>query len=631
MAIMIPDVIPDHAPESEKTIFKNLKHAAQARDWVIFYSKYVENPSHRKKPHEIDFIILIPEHCSVICLEAKGGHYEIKKGKWYKKYTNESLFSPLDQSITAMYALKKQFERSHFRKKSLLSLSCAVAFTDGEIPSNASPSTHLAWMITSHDARNPDRLVRILNDHADRTRRNDEKSSLSEDLVFQLAQINLNELRNDLESDMEIGPEDPKTIFRSELETRRSQLLRLTADQINTLDLVEENPRCAINGAAGTGKTVLAMELAKRRCEAGETVALLCSNPNLSHRFERWAKELSADNSGEIVAGTPATLPSWIFREDSASLDRHQQRLADSPELEKSLKFGYLDDKWSSFVDETVKDLGQGGIFDYLVVDEAQNLCDEIFLKLMDVLLKDGLTGGRFTMFGDFTNQDIVSHQRINDGRDALRDFIKSRDLPGITLKRNCRNTHQIAQKVAELTDIESPPISGVHGPDVQIEYFGSEEELRRLLDCLVGGLKKRKFRSWQIILLSSDDDGFDAADSYGGWKLFNIRESGEATFRDQEDVLIPKDTSPNNILRYSDVYDFQGLESEVAILVIPVTDGQTVTIRGGVTLPREKHLRKILYTGMSRAKEMLIIVADESYKRTLELRQRIQSPPSHR
>ena len=528
-----------------------------------------------------------------------------------------------------MFALKKQFERSHFRRESLLSLDCAVAFTDGEIPSNI--PTHLALMITSHDARDPDRLAKILKNHAGQMRPSNIKRSLSEDWTFQLAQTNLNKLRNDLESDMEIGPEDPKTIFRSELETRRPQLLRLTADQINTLDLVEENPRCAINGAAGTGKTVLAMELAKRLCEAGETVALLCSNPNLSHRFERWAEELSADNSGEIVAGTPATLPSWIFRENRTSSDRHQRRLADSPELEKSLKFGYLDDKWSSFVDETVKDLGQGGLFDYLVVDEAQNLCDEIFLKLMDALLKGGLTTGRFTMFGDFTNQDIVSHQRRNDGRDALKDFIKSRDLPSITLRNNCRNTHQIAEKVAELTNIESPPISGVHGPDVQIEYFGPEEELRKLLDHLVGDLKKRDFRSWQIILLSSDDDGFDAAGSYGGWKLLNIREAEEAPLRAQEDVLISNDSLPDSTLRYSDVYDFQGLESEVAILVIPVTEGQTVTIGGGVTLPREQHLRKMLYTGMSRAKAMLIIVANESYKRTLELRQRIQSPPSHR
>ena len=37
---------------------------------------------------------------------------------------------------------------------------------------------------------------------------------------------------------------------------------------------------------------------------------------------------------------------------------------------------------------------------------------DEIFLKLIDTLLKGGLTSGRFIMFGDFTNQD---KERKND------------------------------------------------------------------------------------------------------------------------------------------------------------------------------------------------------------------------
>ena len=31
---------------------------------------------------------------------------------------------------------------------------------------------------------------------------------------------------------------------------------------------------------------------------------------------------------------------------------------------------------------------------------------DEMFLKLMDALLKGGLTGRRFTLFGDFTSQN---------------------------------------------------------------------------------------------------------------------------------------------------------------------------------------------------------------------------------
>lgn len=621
MAIMIPDEIRKAAEPSEKIIFNGLKHAAQARNWMVFPSLYVKNSGNPKRPRELDFIILIPKYCSVICLEAKGGHYEIRERKWYHRNTNRSLRSPLDQSKDAMFALQDQFGSG-----SGLSFGCAVAFTDGEIP-NSAPD-HLAEMITSRDARDSDSLVQILDKHADQMRPLKIKERLCNPSKFKNAQEMLYKLRKKLEEEVEIGPEDPKKIFSSDLETRLPQLLDLTADQINTLDILKENPRCAINGAAGTGKTVLAMELARRRCEAGETVALLCSNPNLSHRFELWAEGVSDENSGEIVAGTPATLLSRIFREGSVSSERHKRRLADSPELEKSLKFGYLDTKWSSFVDETVKDLGQGDIFDYLIVDEAQNLCDKIFLKLMDKLLKKGLANGCFTMFGDFTYQDIVSHQRISDGRKSLKCFIKSRDLPGITLRNNCRNTHQIVETMAKLTKIESPPLSGVHGPEVQIEYFGSKEPLGKVLNRQVGSLKGKKFLSRQIILLSSDDDGFAAADSYGGWKLSNIHEAVVEAPRDEEDVVVANESLPDDILRYSDIYDFQGLESEVAILVIPVTDNRVV-IGGSVTLPYEKHLRKMLYTGMSRAKAMLIIVADESYRKIIERRLTITAPPS--
>ena len=102
----------------------------------------------------------------------------------------------------------------------------------------------------------------------------------------------------------------PKTIFRADLETLRPQLLRLTEKQVEILNTLNEETRYVIDGAAGTGKTVLAMEFAKRRCEAGDTVALLCNNPNLIRHLEPWAKKISDSNKGEIVAGTPATLPS---------------------------------------------------------------------------------------------------------------------------------------------------------------------------------------------------------------------------------------------------------------------------------------------------------------------------------
>ena len=148
----------------------------------------------------------------------------------------------------------------------------------------------------------------------------------------------------------------------------------------------------------------------------------------------------------------------------------------------------------------------------------------------------------------------------------------------------------------------------GVYGPHVQIEYFREEKQLEGILDNLIDGWKNRSFQSRQIILLSSGTGGeFNTSRTYSGWQLLNIE----------------KDASPgkDNTLRYSDVYDFQGLESDLAILVLPQTEDQ-VQLVGGLALPREKHLRRVLYTGMSRAKAMLVIVADELWREILERRE---------
>ena len=616
MAIMIPSEISDNAPESEKIIFENLIRAPQARNWVVFHSEYVDNPKNPTKPREIDFLILIPEYCAIICLEAKGGIYEISHRMWYSRLSGQPITpSPPDQARTAMFALKNEFEASYFGPDSLLSLGCAVAFTDSQFPCDARKPIQ-ALILERSETRDPNKLVKKLADYADNLPTQRVRRLLDTNRNKWLEALKaLDNLKLELEPEETVIIQPPKRITRQDLETLHPQLLRLTNDQLNSLKRVGLNDRCVIDGAAGTGKTVLAMELARQRCEEGESVALLCSNLNLSRRFVRWAGTLSSDRGGRVVVGTPASLPFGLFQENSTLSNKHHQRLEKWPQLEESLKLGYLDNGWSPFIDEVIGDIGPEDIFDYLIVDEAQNLCDEVFLKLMDVLLKGGLTNGRWTMFGDFVNQDIVSSRP--KGIDVLIDF--GLNWSNDMLETNCRNTHEISDAVARLVDIESPPMSGVHGPLVQIEYFKSLEELGDLLDSLVVNFKDKHFLSRQIILLSSGSgDEFDTKRAYGGWTLLNIREEAVPTLKSREGVLVYDDTSSSDTLRYSDVYDFQGLESDLAILVLPVADDQVV-LAGGITLPREEHLNRMLYTGMSRAKTMLIVVAHESYRETLE------------
>lgn len=626
MAILRPEIIPDDAPQSEKIIFENLNHAQKAREWVIFHSEYVDNPNHPVRPRQIDFIILTDNFC-VICLEVKGGSYKIDKRQWYRLPDGISVTpSPPDQARTAMFALKKEFE-SYFSTDSLLSLGCAVAFTDSEFTAGVRIPKD-ALIIERSDARNADKLVEKLASYADNLPTQKNRKLLNEDRdKWKEALETKDNLQSELEGTVTIT-QDPKRIYRDDLETLRPQLLRLTMDQLSSLELINNNPRCVVDGAAGTGKTVLAMELARQRCEnEEETVALLCSNPYLNSRFDRWTKTFRKNSNGRIVAGTPVTLPFWAFRLDEALKNKHRERCDKYTGLSESLKRGYrLDRDWPSFIEETVKDLKSGGVFDYLIVDEAQNLCDELFLRLMDVLLKDGLIEGNWTMFGDFENQGIVASRLPEDAdvKNALKGFGERLHWTNCKLKINCRNTHEIASTVSKLVDIESPPMTGVHGPLVEIKYFGEQKgNLEDILDELIRNYKNKGFQSDQIILLSSGiGNEFNTNRSYNGWKLLNMSKIAEKSDpKNTESVLIPGASSLGNILRYSDIYDFQGLESELVILVVPVTDDM-VTLKGNVSLPREKHLNRVLYTGMSRAKTMLVIVADKYWKGTFKRRE---------
>lgn len=607
MPEMIPAKISDAAPVSEKVIFDTLKQAPHTRGWVVLHSQCVKNPKSPARPREIDFIILT-DNCSVICLEAKGGIYEVNRGTWYTLPHRDKVQPPPEQSRSAMFALKNEFD-SLFASNSLLSLGCAVAFTDSQFPKHVRLPQE-ALIIESVASRDPIELVDKLQGYAD---------SLPVKVPdnWEAAQDERHKLLVELAPDF-LTRRPPIFTYLGR------QLLRLTEEQFASLRLAQLNPRCVIDGAAGTGKTVLAMELAERRCKEGDIVALLCSNAHLSQRFEAWAENFG----GRVVAGTPATLPMQAFSANSVFTDatfvkKHQRRLEKSPHLEGSLKFGYLDDQWQQFVDETVEDLSQKGIFDYLIVDEAQNLCDSVFLKLMDALLKDGLAGGRWTMFGDFTHQDIVYPTELGrKGKDVLADF--GLHWTNDRMATNCRNTEEIATKVAMLVDIETPPRSGVYGPDVQIEYFNSQEELEDLLDNLLSKWQDAKFRPGQIILLSSGiGNEFNTEREYAGWKPRNIREVSEVDPKYAERVVSPGDSSIRNTLRYSDIYEFQGLESDVVILVLQVAEDMVV-LEGGIALPREKHLNRLLYTGMSRAKAMLVIVADENYRSILESREKL-------
>ena len=631
MAEMIPDKIPRSADSEKIKIFEILKHGelAQDRNWVIFHSIEVPQSANPSKSRVTDFVVLIPNQLCVICV-------------FVKPSEDQSLWNPIrNRFVDPLKGAKditedfgSLYKASHFRPNSPLALGYAVVSPDPEQLTITIP-----YPGSNIESGTFDILETTLEDYAGKL-----KPELWEGLD-EFTEEDWNEWKESFDNAQEEllvklpFDLDPSYITTTTLsrDDRKvlppRQLLRLTEDQVSSYEKFLESDRCVIDGAAGTGKTVLAKELAKQRCEKGKIVGLLCSNRHLSRDFEKWAATVSNDSKGRIIVGTPATLPYKIFEENSLLSENHKQisenhkqRLDESPELERTLRFGYLANGWGGFIKDTVDGLRyiidatdpepeNRGVFDYLIVDEAQNLCAEVFLKLMDILLKQGLAEGNWAMFGDFVYQNIVTYKRnVPDVLTVLENFCGKRNWESEELKTNCRNTEEISDAVYKLIPVESVPRSGVHGPYVQIKFFDSLDELNKMLGDLISIYHNKGRQSKECILLSSGADEVfkDIVKEYGGeysgWKLMPFREGTEDS------------SSEGNILRYSDVYDYQGLESNLVILVIPRT-GEEVKLAGGdIILTRTRHLMRVLYTGMSRSHTMLVILAEKkSYKKILK------------
>src|SRR5207249_2085713 len=71
--------------------------------------------------------------------------------------------------------------------------------------------------------------------------------------------------------------------LRNGVELAEAAIRRFTEEQFDAIDHINENRRVLFKGPAGTGKTSLAIEAARRAIRARKSTALLCFNNLLSH------------------------------------------------------------------------------------------------------------------------------------------------------------------------------------------------------------------------------------------------------------------------------------------------------------------------------------------------------------
>lgn len=542
MAHMIPKQPKTDTPsQAERRLFAAFE-AQLSNEYIVFHSVswQLRDPSTGVKDGETDFLVIHPGF-GMLIVEVKGGHirYDDQQDQWYSY--NEPIKDPFKQGRTNKYSLLQKLSELPAWRNRWITIGYVAAFPDvavkGDLRLDAPRELILDATDLAHLADWVKQALSFL-----RGRRPDDTP---------LGPHGVAELVKTLSPSVDLPP-----LLSVEIEQQAQEQERLTREQFSMLDFLGRHRRVAISGCAGSGKTMLAYEKARRLAEQGFKVLLTCFNVALAERL-LWESEETR----------PANLTIANFH-----------RLADELVQQVGLPTGpytsaYFEKILPERLMEAVDKLGTQ--YDAIVVDEGQDFYDSWWLPLQ-CLLHDPDQGILYVFFDD--NQNIY--------RGAKNIPLEAAPFP---LTHNCRNTQSIHRQILQFyrSDI-MPTAMGPQGRPVERQAYANPADLKRLLrQTLHHLIVTEDVPAWDIVVLTSK--------SYEHSQLWSFGPLGH--FR-----LVDTPTDASGEVYCTTVHKFKGLESPVVILAEIDND-------------QLWNLPTVLYVGCSRARNhlTLLIAADLS------------------
>lgn len=413
MRLIPPHLSPAGVSPAERRVFERLRNTDLAGLTALHSLNLIQHDYQRLG--EIDFLLVGGR--GVYAIEVKGGRVACTDGIWsftdrYGETRRESR-GPVSQASNAVHSLVRRLASAHdedFMTGLCFGFGVVLPDTDFNV---ASVEWDPALICDRTQFRDPGGLKRFLQglmDYWEGKSRCRPRSPAEERLLLQA-------LRPDFDRVPPLGQR------AADLDER---MVELTAEQYRLLDGLESNERVLCSGGAGTGKTFLALEAARRARAGGRRPLLTCKSSHL-------ADFLAGECDGEEVT--------------VVGIDE----LASSPEC----------------------------VFDELIVDEGQDVLDADALALLDACLVGGLSGGRWRIFLDHNNQAGVEGNFDPEALDLLLDLAPAR----FNLSVNCRNTAPIVDRVHRLTGAElGAPVVG-HGPAPTMKFTKDRDEAAGLLE----------------------------------------------------------------------------------------------------------------------------------------------------
>jgi hypothetical protein len=486
--------------------------------------------------HEADLVVAWPG-IGVAFVEVKGGHISRREGQWYQSSGGSTW--PIKDPIVQAQDCKHVLHRLLVQR--------------GSDAASARSAHLVAFPFTSVDpgfsyAGCPRGMILGRNDMASAASR--VRTAIREHGAGRapLTNAGLNSLLDVLE-----GQLPGQMSLLSWAEENEVYVDQLTRDQAKVARILREQRRLKVVGGAGTGKTYLALEQARRLAADGQRVALVCYSRGLARFLQRMTAEWPPNHRPAYV-GLLHALP------------LHWGADPPPPEDDVAETTSYYEERLPAQMAELAVGLDPAQKFDAIVVDEAQDLGAAWWPPTL-ACLRDQENGGLYA-FLDEAQRVFERHGEVPI------------PLPPIRLDENIRNTKQIAQVFGSL-GAEQARYRGMDGPPVRFIQCTSDEAIHQA-DAQVERLLDEGWGPEQIALLVTGrrhQIQMEMRD-YRGWVGY-----WDAFFAG-DDVF------------YGHVLGFKGLERPVGVLAV---NGLRDQARG----------REYLYVGLSRARSLLVVCGD--------------------
>lgn len=498
MAIFIPSVKPEDFNNSygEMKVYEALRTLSD--QYTVFYSLSWVGINEKRTVGEADFVIVHPAK-GIFVIEVKSGEIEYKNGEWIQTNTKSGQSKRIEPYVQAR---KSQFElldrlNQGIRDFRIPMMCYGVWFPSVDISEKATlpPESPKEITLDRLSLENPEKAINGAFDYwAEKYRQ------------VSLDQSQLQKVINVLCPHFHVVPR-----LKTKIEEMEETYIQLTRQQAALLDFLEEQKTAVIHGLAGTGKTVLGVEKAKRLAAQDEQVLFLCFNSFLRDALKK--------NN---------TIPNVTFH-NAHSLAYEIMGQSDSPidevldEFEEFLEEVFDEDSWE---------------YSNIIVDEGQDLDDRLLNRLYELVK---LKNGCFYVFYD-RNQYIMKNQ--------LPRWIEDAECR-LVLHKNCRNTAEVFKTSCSIMGLDNVTYNEVHGEIPAARFYTREDEEEKIVSDFIKRVMNEGLDPSDVVILTAktiDSSWIDPGKKYAGQELSCEGEAGKILF--------------------TTIRKFKGLEAEAILIV---------------------------------------------------------------